>query len=276
MTPAQLSRTVRLALRDAVAAGQLPEPAGLPDRVTLRRPPRGDADYASNLALRLAPLMDRPAPRIAAVLRDRLSADPGIDRVEVAGAGFLNITVGAGARTAVVRELLARPRPAAPAEDPAADAARWSAVTGTPVTYERRVSSPLFQVQYAHARARSLVRNAADLGLRPEPGPGTAPAEETLTALLAETARRADALGQAARPHQAARPSRAVTPAALARLLQQTAAAFFDVHDAHPPLPRGDEKPTAAHRARLALAEATGVVLAGGLSQLGISAPDHL
>ncbi|NUP22491.1 MAG: hypothetical protein HOZ81_41795 [Streptomyces sp.] len=41
-------------------------------------------------------------------------------------------------------------------------------------------------------------------------------------------------------------------------------------------LPRGAEKPSAAHRARLALAEAAGAVLAGGLSLLGIDAPDHL
>ncbi|MGW3286493.1 ArgS-related anticodon-binding protein NrtL [Streptomyces sp. NPDC001002] len=41
-------------------------------------------------------------------------------------------------------------------------------------------------------------------------------------------------------------------------------------------LPLGDEKPSAAHRARLALAEAAGAVLAGGLSLLGIDAPDHL
>ncbi|MFJ6083540.1 ArgS-related anticodon-binding protein NrtL [Streptomyces sp. NPDC092369] len=41
-------------------------------------------------------------------------------------------------------------------------------------------------------------------------------------------------------------------------------------------LPFGDEKPSAAHRARLALAEAAGAVLAGGLSLLGIDAPDHL
>jgi arginyl-tRNA synthetase len=41
-------------------------------------------------------------------------------------------------------------------------------------------------------------------------------------------------------------------------------------------LPRGAEKPSAAHRARLALAEAAGAVLAGGLSLLGIDAPQHL
>ncbi|MEV0125825.1 ArgS-related anticodon-binding protein NrtL [Streptomyces sp. NPDC050703] len=44
----------------------------------------------------------------------------------------------------------------------------------------------------------------------------------------------------------------------------------------HLVLPRGEEKPSAAHRARLALAEAAGTVLAGGLSLLGISAPEHV
>uniref|UniRef100_UPI000AA16FEB DALR anticodon-binding domain-containing protein n=1 Tax=Streptomyces acidiscabies TaxID=42234 RepID=UPI000AA16FEB len=41
-------------------------------------------------------------------------------------------------------------------------------------------------------------------------------------------------------------------------------------------LPQGDEKPEATHRTRLALAEAAGTVLAGGLSLLGIEAPEHL
>ncbi|MEV1054087.1 ArgS-related anticodon-binding protein NrtL [Streptomyces sp. NPDC049887] len=41
-------------------------------------------------------------------------------------------------------------------------------------------------------------------------------------------------------------------------------------------LPVGDEKPSATHRSRLALAEAAGTVLAGGLALLGISAPEHL
>ncbi|MYX21854.1 DALR anticodon-binding domain-containing protein, partial [Streptomyces sp. SID8380] len=38
----------------------------------------------------------------------------------------------------------------------------------------------------------------------------------------------------------------------------------------------GGLKPGAAHRARLALAEAAGTVLAGGLTLLGISAPPYV
>ncbi|MET8481194.1 DALR anticodon-binding domain-containing protein, partial [Streptomyces clavifer] len=65
-------------------------------------------------------------------------------------------------------------------------------------------------------------------------------------------------------------------PDRLARHLETVADAFFDLLDATGPLPAGDEKPSAAHRSRLALAEAAGTVLAGGLSLLGISAPEHL
>lgn len=41
-------------------------------------------------------------------------------------------------------------------------------------------------------------------------------------------------------------------------------------------LPQGDEKPSAAHRSRLALAETAGTVLAGGLTLLGMDAPERL
>ncbi|WP_267894021.1 DALR anticodon-binding domain-containing protein, partial [Streptomyces acidiscabies] len=43
------------------------------------------------------------------------------------------------------------------------------------------------------------------------------------------------------------------------------------------PLPSGQSaEGSGAHRTRLALAEAAGTVLAGGLSLLGIEAPEHL
>ncbi|WP_329115894.1 ArgS-related anticodon-binding protein NrtL [Streptomyces sp. NBC_01353] len=63
-------------------------------------------------------------------------------------------------------------------------------------------------------------------------------------------------------------------PDRVARHLEVVADALLDFQ--HTVLPLGDEKPSAAHRSRLALAEAAGVVLAGGLSLLGISAPDQI
>jgi arginyl-tRNA synthetase len=168
------------------------------------------------------------------------------------------------------------------------DAARWALLHPAPHERPRitadhlvqRESNPLFRVRYAHARTRALSRNAADLGFHAEPGDvhqrgdtetavqGTAVPETLvhhttpLRTLLADHPR----VLQAAAAHHA--------PDRLARHLVTVADAVLPFLAVV--LPRGAEKPSAAHRARLALAEAAGTVLAGGLSLLGIDAPDHL
>ncbi|MER5552332.1 ArgS-related anticodon-binding protein NrtL [Streptomyces sp. NPDC002793] len=151
-----------------------------------------------------------------------------------------------------------------------ADATRWGLLR--PAGHDRAALSgellvqaegnPLFLIRYAHARARALTREAERLGLT-----GAYERDVEAPALHAALADHPGVLADAAR-HQA--------PDRLARHLETVAHAFFDLHDACPPLPVGDEKPSAAHRSRLALAEAAGTVLAGGLSLLGISAPEHL
>ncbi|WP_299529023.1 ArgS-related anticodon-binding protein NrtL [uncultured Streptomyces sp.] len=144
-------------------------------------------------------------------------------------------------------------------------------------------ANPLFLVRYAHARTRALLRNARDLGFGPEAGSETAsdgPASPDGGPGRAD-AHAADAAHPlwvllADHPAVLVAAARLRAPDRLARHLEAVAHAFFDFHDACPPLPPGDEKPSAAHRSRLALAEAAGTVLAGGLSLLGVSAPEHL
>ncbi|MGI5194829.1 ArgS-related anticodon-binding protein NrtL [Streptomyces sp. CA-288835] len=175
------------------------------------------------------------------------------------------------------------------------DAARWALLHPAPHDRPRitadhlvqRESNPLFRVRYAHARARALSRNAADLGFdsapsdvrpeRPERSehpdnprhpdnphhPDHAGPPPLLTALAAYP----PALATAATRH---------APDHLARHLVVIADAFLRYQEVTRVLPLGDEKPSAAHRARLALAEAAGTVLAGGLTLLGIDAPEHL
>ncbi|MFF1307706.1 DALR anticodon-binding domain-containing protein, partial [Streptomyces sp. NPDC058307] len=168
------------------------------------------------------------------------------------------------------------------------DAARWALLHPAPHDRPRitadhlvqRESNPLFRVRYAHARTRALTRNAADLGFHAEPGaadprraqaavPETAVSETAVhdTAMLLR-----NALADHPRVLQAAAAHHA--PDRLARHLVAVADAVLPLLAAV--LPRGAEKPSAAHRARLALAEAAGAVLAGGLSLLGIDAPEHL
>jgi arginyl-tRNA synthetase len=85
----------------------LGELAGAP--VTLERP--SDArhgDYATNVALRLAGSERRPPRDVAADLAERVSSVDGVASVDVAGPGFLNVTMDdawlAGALADVVVE----------------------------------------------------------------------------------------------------------------------------------------------------------------------------
>ncbi|MEW2319765.1 ArgS-related anticodon-binding protein NrtL [Streptomyces griseoincarnatus] len=195
------------------------------------------------------------------------------------------------------------------------DAARWALLH--PALHDRphirdsqseqhlaqRETNPLFRVRYAHARIRALLRNAADLGFTPEPGPLTSEGDGPLTSegdgpLTSEgdgpltpegdgpLTSEGDGPLTADRDAQGLLPLLADHPRVLAataahRAPDRLARHLVAVADALAPLlpsvlPLGDEKPSAAHRARLALAEAAGTVLAGGLSLLGIDAPEHL
>ncbi|WP_405464682.1 DALR anticodon-binding domain-containing protein [Streptomyces anulatus] len=401
MTPADLSRTVLHAVRRAVDEDALRAP--VPARVRVERTrPGGSGDYACAVALQLAGPAALPALEVAAILRDRVAAEPGVGRVEITGPGFLSFTLDAPAagdravldavreqglayghgdalreevlqfhharevRAAVtahaVRRLVVaqgarvrvsceetsdpdwvrlgvtvdahgtppvpltgiRPVPAGVTagellERLGPDAARWGLLR--PAGHDRAAlgpellvqgeANPLFRVRYAHARARALTRGAALLGFTAGHAPyaetapdseshaGPAPYEEPVPdseshAQHTPGAGRAQhaPYGEGPLPYDgAARPlldliadhpgvllaaARHRAPDRVARQLEAVAHAFFDFHDSCPPLPAGDEKPSAAHRARLALAEAAGTVLAGGLSLLGIRAPEHL
>ncbi|MEJ1202061.1 MULTISPECIES: ArgS-related anticodon-binding protein NrtL [unclassified Streptomyces] len=164
------------------------------------------------------------------------------------------------------------------------DAGRWALLH--PAAHDRprigdehlvqRESNPLFRVRYAHARTRALSRNAADLGFAAEPGPVSGMAQDG----MAQDGTAHDGTAQELLVALADHP-RVLAAAAEHRAPDRLARHLVTVADAALPflptvLPRGGEKPSAAHRARLALAEAVGAVLAGGLSLLGIDAPDHL
>ncbi|MFF4404394.1 ArgS-related anticodon-binding protein NrtL [Streptomyces sp. NPDC001262] len=276
MTPADVSRTVLHTVRCAVEADELR--AAVPSRVTVRVPPRPDCgDYATNIALRLAKDSGRPAREVAEILRRRLAAEPGIARVDIAEPGFLNITLASAPQARIVRSLL---RAEGPGEPPALpplppdllarlgpDAARWSLLSPPGLDRDlllvQRESNPLFRVRYAHARTAALLRNARDLGFGPE-----------LADDAAELADGAGPLFAALADHP--RIAAARDAARLARHLERLAEAFLRWQADCPVLPLGEEKPSAVHRARLAVAEATGKVLADGLHQLGVTAPAHL
>ncbi|MEU2791069.1 ArgS-related anticodon-binding protein NrtL [Streptomyces sp. NPDC007100] len=444
MTPAELSRAVLRSVRGAVENGELS--VTVPARVVVRPPVRGqgggEADFACNVALQVAKEAGRPPREVAGVLRERLVGVSGIAGVEVAGAGFLNVTLTEAAWVALVRSVLAegrsyghatgsqgqangqervvlraaagvraavtvealerilpaagvavrvaarvvgeaaedvavesggeeiRPRPVSvllqpgplppaghaqpgplppaghaqpgplppaghaqpgplplaghaqpgplplaghadpiqpphPASphptDPRAhqewraladrlgpDEVRWALLhpaqtdaVRLPERPVQRESNGRFRVQYAYARTCAMTRNARELGFTAEPGEAGEVGEAGNVGQAGEPrgergALRALYAALAEYPAVVEAAARYRAPDRIARHLEVTADAWLRCHDVCPPLPVGEEKPSAVHRARLALAEAAGTVLANGLHLLGISTPERL
>jgi arginyl-tRNA synthetase len=113
VNPEQLSETIVDALASLVADGAITLPDGVPTQVTVERPrQKGHGDYATNVALQLAKLVQIGGqgtnPRaFADLVAERLRAADGIAEVEVAGPGFLNVTVEAGAQGQVAADVVA-------------------------------------------------------------------------------------------------------------------------------------------------------------------------
>ncbi len=105
MNPAQLADAIRDALAAAVAAGDLT--VDIPDDVPLDRPrSREHGDYASPVALKLAKTAGRPPRQIAEAIGRHLVGTAGIADVQIAGPGFLNITLETAAAGALVGNIV--------------------------------------------------------------------------------------------------------------------------------------------------------------------------
>lgn len=105
MTPEQLSAALRTALTDAVAAGDLA--VDVPAEVRVERPRNRDhGDWSTNVALQLAKLAGMPPREVAALLADRVGRVDGVKAVDIAGPGFLNITLDAASAGELARSIV--------------------------------------------------------------------------------------------------------------------------------------------------------------------------
>lgn len=96
VTPEQLRDLVRAVVAAVVERGTLA--VAVPDDVLVERPKNPEhGDYATNVALRLAKPAGMPPRAVADLLAAELREQPGVARVDVAGPGFLNVTLAQGA-----------------------------------------------------------------------------------------------------------------------------------------------------------------------------------
>jgi arginyl-tRNA synthetase len=99
MAPSDLKFTCIALLEQALAAVA----PGSGVAVQLERPKqRSHGDYACNLAMQLAKPLGRPPREIAAKLIAALPSSDTLEKAEIAGPGFINLTVSRAARRAVV------------------------------------------------------------------------------------------------------------------------------------------------------------------------------
>ena len=105
MTPEQLALAIRTALAEAVAAGDLS--VDLPDEVRVERPKnREHGDWSTNVSLQIAKSAQMSPRDVAARLAARLSSVRGIKTVDIAGPGFLNITLDAASAGELARSIV--------------------------------------------------------------------------------------------------------------------------------------------------------------------------
>lgn len=97
---------IQRALAEAVAAAFPDIPAPAPEAIQLTVPrQREHGDLATNLAMAIAKPLDRPPRHVAEALADRLRTHPAIERADVAGPGFLNLTIRAEAVAAILQQI---------------------------------------------------------------------------------------------------------------------------------------------------------------------------
>jgi len=127
--------------------------------------------------------------------------------------------------------------------------------------------NPVYYVQYAHARTRSVARNAGESGVERTPfnaGLLDHETESILLGILAEYPRIVRQAAELREPHR------------VARYLEELAGAYHRWYDSCRVTPLGDNPVTDVHRTRLWLNDAVGQVLLNGLTLLGVSAPERM
>ena len=94
-------------LLQAALKSVAPDHAATP--IVLERPKQeSHGDFAANVAMQLARALKKNPREIAQQLVNELPASSWVEKVDIAGAGFINFTLKAAAKTAVVEAVLTR------------------------------------------------------------------------------------------------------------------------------------------------------------------------
>ncbi len=105
----KIQQEVKAALHDAVMAAQLTEEANIPDIMLEAPRHKENGDYATNIAMQLTKIAKQPPRAIAdAIVANVDTERASIEKIDVAGPGFINITLKKAYLQEVVKTVLAQ------------------------------------------------------------------------------------------------------------------------------------------------------------------------
>jgi arginyl-tRNA synthetase len=137
----QLEAAIKAALEQAINAGSLS--GQIPATIKLERPKdRGHGDYATSIALQLAKPAGKNPRDVAQIICDLLAGTDGISQVDIAGPGFINITLNRANQAELVTTILKATK----------DYGKGSALAGVRVNLEFISANPTGPLHLGHTR----------------------------------------------------------------------------------------------------------------------------
>ena len=110
MTPQELAEHIRSAVNDAISAGSLNlDPENIPADIVVERPKNLDhGDWATNIAMQIGKKAGLNPRAAAEILKPILESLPGVDAIEIAGPGFINVRLNAASQGELARDIIAK------------------------------------------------------------------------------------------------------------------------------------------------------------------------
>ena len=110
MTPQELAGHIKAALLSAISSGQLNlTPDDVPAEIVVERPKNLDhGDWATNVAMQVGKKAGLNPRAAAEILQPFLAALPGVEAIEIAGPGFINIRLSAASQGELARDIIAK------------------------------------------------------------------------------------------------------------------------------------------------------------------------
>ena len=137
----QLEAAIKAALERAFKAGSLS--GQIPEAIKLERPKdRDHGDYATSIALQLAKPASKNPRDVAQIICDLLAGTDGISKVDIAGPGFINITLNRANQAELVTTILKATK----------DYGKGSALAGVRINLEFISANPTGPLHLGHTR----------------------------------------------------------------------------------------------------------------------------